>query len=186
MERGHDQTVVLHEDLAVLLRDLEVRGYELLGGYAPQTDDDLGIDYPDLLHEISDASLLLCGQRIPVHGRTALNYVAYKDVFSPDAAGGKEIVKHTAGCAYERLARLVFVFPRSFTHEHDVGVGVAGTENSVDPGLAQRAVYTGAYLFSQFIKCHFFHPRQKYSTAQATLEQGYRKVYNRRADNIFL
>ena len=71
MVDGGDVKGAASDPLPVLPHDLVVGLDEPHGGNAPETDDELGADEPNLLAEILDANVLLGGKGIAVLGRAA-------------------------------------------------------------------------------------------------------------------
>ena len=59
---------------------------------------------------------------------------------------GQQLVEQLAGLADEREAQPVLVGARRLADEHQLGVGVAGPEHDLGPGLVQRAAHAPAGL----------------------------------------
>jgi len=110
-----------------------------LGGRGPQGDDDLRLDDPQLLKQRGRAGddFLRLGRA--VLRRTALQHVADVDLLTRDAhALGEDVGQQLAGASDEGSAGLVFLKAGGFTHENNLGVGVALAKNQHRPRGPQR------------------------------------------------
>ena len=56
-----------------------------------------------------------------------------------ELAGGKDPVEQLPGFTDERPAHAVFICPRRFADQHDLGIGITLAEDSLPPGLTQSA-----------------------------------------------
>ena len=151
MEQRHHQRAVAVKELAVLLRNFEVRLDQLHGADAPQTHDDLGLHQPHLRPQIAPAGVLLRVQRVPVLRRTALDGVGDIDILPVQADHGQHVVQQLARPAYEGLALGILVGAGRFADEQHLGVGVAYAEHHLRAGLPQLAGLTFQARLSQFL-----------------------------------
>jgi hypothetical protein len=71
--------------------------------------------------------------------RATFENVADVDILTFDINGFNDLCKKLAGASDERKTLLVFVVAGSFTHEYEVRVRVAGTENDMGPRRSEFA-----------------------------------------------
>jgi hypothetical protein len=105
-----------------------------LRGEVAQRADHPRLDELDLAHQVVLAVVDLCGLRVAVAGRPALQYVADEHVRSREIDLTEELVEQLSGGAHEGDAELVLLGAGGLAHEHEVGVGVAGAEDDLRPG----------------------------------------------------
>src|SRR5690242_14811586 len=125
-----------------------VDGQQVLGRGCAQGHDDLGADGGDLPHEERNAGFALVAFRCAVPRRPALDYVGNVDVLAAQAHGGDHIVQQLPGAAHKGQALLIFIGPRAFTNEHQLGMNVAGAEDDVFAPLRQTAAGAVANVFA--------------------------------------
>src|SRR5205807_6629006 len=145
---GRDQRgLAVLVGLTAHLGDALGRVQQQLGGEVAEGDDDLGVDQLKLGVEPRPARFDLLRLGIAVAGRSAADGVA--DV---EALPGEphllhhQLVEELAGPAHEWLAFEVLLLARGLADEHQIGVGVADTEDHLGAAFRQRAAHTSARL----------------------------------------
>ena len=105
----------------------------------PERADDLRLDDLDLTVQVRRARRDLVGRWVAVVGRPALDHVRDVDLLPAKADTGQQFGQELARLADEGLPLPVFVEPRSFTDEEQVGCGVPYTVDDLGPPFAQSA-----------------------------------------------
>src|SRR6185312_11318518 len=108
-----------------------VDGEKVFGGGSAQGHNYLRADGNDLAHQEGNAGFALVALWGTIPRRAALDHVGNVNILAAQAHGRNHVVEQLAGAAHEGQPLLVFVGPRTFAHEHQVGVLVAGAENDV-------------------------------------------------------
>ena len=128
-----------HEDLglAVQLRDAGRVAAQELRREVAQRADDARLDELDLAHEVLRAVLDLPRQRVAVAGRPAAQDVGDEDIGAREPDLSEQLVEQLAGGAHERDSLLVLLRARRLPDEHEVGVGVAGSEDDLRAGARE-------------------------------------------------
>lgn len=111
-----------------------MRFQERLAGNPTQAQNHHWLDELELLPKIRLAGFNFLRQRIPVIGWTAFKNVADKDFFPLELNRFKNFVKELAGSSYEWLTLCIFVSPRSFPYDDDIGARTTNAEDELDPG----------------------------------------------------
>ena len=110
-------------------RDPRLASAQELGREVSEARDDPRLDQRDLLPQVWLASLDLVRQRIAIARRARLEDVRDEDVIPAHPDLAQELREELAGAADERQALAVLLGPRRLADEHQVGVGVAGSEH---------------------------------------------------------
>lgn len=113
------------DSLAAHSRDADVGRDEEFGGEVAQSHHNFGLDHSDLFSEIPLTRIDLCGMRITISGRSALEDVGDVDLFAAHPDPTQELVEKLARRTDERETLEILVLTRSLTDEHQSGVGVA-------------------------------------------------------------
>ena len=119
---------------------------EQLGGEVSERADDARLDQLDLLHQVALAGVDLERLGIAVAGRPALEHVGDEALLAAQTDVLEQAVEQLAGTAHERLALLVLVEARRLADEHQVGVGISGTEHDLGARAGKRALLAVAQL----------------------------------------
>jgi hypothetical protein len=128
----------------VLLGDLEVGSYEAHSRDSTETYDNAGLDETNLLSEIINASILFGGKGIAIFGRSALEDVGYVDVLTVDVNGVKKFVKKLSCSANKGRAAQILLLARSLSHEQDLRIFIAYSENTVGSRFVQGTFRAGS------------------------------------------
>ncbi len=75
---------------------------------------------------------------VAVPWRTAHERVGDEDIATLHPYLPQQLLQQSAGLPYERHPLLILVGAGGFTHEHQLGVGVAGAEDDIGTALMQR------------------------------------------------
>src|SRR5262245_45105815 len=109
-----------------------------------KSDDHLRLHRIDLTKQEWLALLHFVRFGITVAGRPALDHVGDVDILTPEVDRFDDLRQQLSRAADERLALNVFVCPWRLTHEHQIGVRVADTEDDLRAAerveLAPRAI----------------------------------------------
>ena len=117
-----------------------------LGREVAERADDLRLDQPHLLEQVGLAGLDLQRLRVAVAGRARLQHVGDEDLLAREPDLFQQLVQQLAGAADEGQALAVLFGPRRLADEHQLGIGVAGPEDRLGPGLVQGAFGAGGDL----------------------------------------
>lgn len=133
MVKSHKMDSGLVEPNAVLLRDLEILIDQLLRRDSAETDNDLGLKQLGLHSQPSDAGLLLCGKRISVLRRAALDNIADVAVVPSQTDDGEHIIEELACRADERLSLQILLSAGTFTDEEHFGISRPDAKDDILP-----------------------------------------------------
>ena len=128
--------------LAMLLGDPVVFPDKLLGGDSSETDNDFRSDQRHLISQVTDASFLLCLQRIPVMRRAALDDIGNVTVFSAQVHNGKHVIQKMPCRTHKGLPFQIFLLAGTFTDEHYIRIRRTNAKYNMISGLAQAAPCT--------------------------------------------
>ncbi len=107
--------------------------------HGTKRDNHFRFDDIDLLHQIRPAGLHLARRRRAIsertsrHVRAAFENVGDVNLFPRKTHCLDNFGKQLAGATDERFALRIFIRPRCFSDEHDIGVRIADSENGLRP-----------------------------------------------------
>ena len=116
---------------AAEFRHRRVNGQKSLGGDCPEGNDDFGLDYGDLTHQKRRAGFAFIALGGPIPGRAALDDVCDINIFTLQAHGLNHVVQQLTSAADERFPLLVFIGAWGFADKHQIGAGIAYTEDDL-------------------------------------------------------
>jgi hypothetical protein len=122
-----------------------IAGQEL-GREVAERGHDTRLDQADLLEQIRPAGLDLHRLRIAVARRAALEDVGDEDVPTRHADSGQQLCQQRSGAADERKPLSILLGSRRLADEHQIGVGVACSEDDIRPSRRERAAVAGRRL----------------------------------------
>ena len=105
-----------------------------------QCDQNSRLDGQDLALQVPLTRIHLLRLGIPVAGGTALQYIRNVNLFTLEPHRRDDPVEQLPCWANKRLPTQILLLPRSFPHEHQVGIGISGAKCGQMPGFTQVAL----------------------------------------------
>src|SRR5215475_5773444 len=132
MKRGHQFDSMIAMPVSSQFRDRRFGLQKRLDGKLTQGDNNFGPNEINLLLEERFAGCDLIRLRIAIFRRPALNHISYINVLALESHSfRKDIVEQLPRPAHKRLPLQIFITTRSFTNEHQLGLGITHPEDQM-------------------------------------------------------
>ena len=119
------------------MRNRFIRADKRLRSAIPQAHDNFRADNVKLAHKERRACFNLIFFRQTIFRRPALDHIGDVHILPRQAHGFDHLRQQLARAAHKWQPLHVFIAPRAFAHEHQVGARVAVAKNNFVPALAE-------------------------------------------------
>ncbi len=143
MVSRHYEVIVAFNPPAAHFTDTFSSAGKIAVGCGPHQQEDLRLDQTNLGSEQTAASLGLFFPGVSVVGRAALDDIANVVIFLCQLKAAQECIKQFTGTAHKGQSLLIFIGPRSLTHNHERSIYGATPDDHILSALRQFTVPAG-------------------------------------------